>query len=155
MQQHVVHVHALQGAYGIPVVMEALADKSAPTLCTSLEGVLRSTVEQTCMQPQAHPMPLLFWHILVGDGIQTNEAAAKLLWACVQTQPLAANIRYLLGMIRCVAHQVSLTAKAAVTGVAARVGDASHASVVLYDSVCATTTRLYKYLFSDDQGVGR
>ena len=87
------------GSIDIPTELEALGDKSAATLATSFERILRSEIASvlpatTAMpatgganaQPQAAATDPEIWlfHILVGDGIATNEAAAKRLWACLQ-----------------------------------------------------------------------
>ena len=70
---------------------EALADKIARTLATSLLRVL-----QTWLPPLLAALPeaaagsrteLWFLHCLTGDAIPTNEAAAKILWAMRGTPP--------------------------------------------------------------------
>ena len=112
VQQNVLHIHDMYGNVDIPTELEALNDKTSATLATSFERLVRyvatSILPATCggalpatrggtlpasrggassstSRPAAHPTPE-FWmfHVLVGDGIATNAAAAKRLWACFQ-----------------------------------------------------------------------
>ena len=85
------------------------------------------------------------FHILVGDGIATNDKAARLLWACLQKQGLGPRVRYFLMVIVCGTHQVGLTAKSAVTGRAA----AAAARGLLYQDIAGVTVRLFKFLIND------
>ena len=91
----------------------------------------------------ARPERWLF-HIVVGDGIPTNEAAAKKLWKCVQEEGLGAGIRYFLVVVVCGTHQAGLAAKSAVLGRAAKV-----AGKKLYVDIIGVSARLYKYLMND------
>ena len=85
------------------------------------------------------------FHILVGDGIATNEAAAKRLWACLQERGLGPRVRYFICLIVCGTHQAGLTAKGAVTGRAAAVA----ARGQLHQDLAGVTVRLFKYLIND------
>ena len=83
-------------------------------------------------------------HVLIGDGIGTNEAAAKRLWACFQSQRLGRHVRYFLLLLRCGTHQVGLAAKNAVVGRAAKV-----AGGALNDELVGCAVRLFKYVICD------
>ena len=88
VQLHVVRLLCKRKEFQLPQELQALQDKSAPTLATSLLSVLKMwmpTVQAALPKAAAHkgsrsPKEIWFTHCLVGDGIATNEAAAKLLW---------------------------------------------------------------------------
>ena len=67
-----------------------------------------------------------FVHVLVGDGINTNEAAARRLLARALVEPMG-QLRYLLAAHKRSSHQATLAAKTAVIGAAARVAAATGA----------------------------
>ena len=120
-QSNVVSLVTPHGGMEIPTEIEALGDKTAATLCTSFERVVRNIAEGVLPDITDGIVPLAaeeaveawFIHILVGDGIATNEAAARQLWACIQERGLGRGARYFLVVIKCGAHQVGLTAKGA------------------------------------------
>ena len=84
------------------------------------------------------------FHVLVGDGIATNEAAAKRLWQCLQDHGLGPRIRYLLLLVVCGTHQAGLAAKSSVQGRAAAVARGE-----LHATVIGVAVRLFKYLIND------
>ena len=159
VQQSVLTLH---GECGRPVQwpceLEALGDKSAPTLATSFERLLRSVVKGILpssrqpqaaaqgSQPQAAAPELWVLHVLIGDGIATNEKAAKLLWACVQQQPLAPGTRYLVMVLKCATHQAGLSARSSVIGRAAATGAGGGE---LHKGTTGVATRLFKYVIPD------
>ena len=156
VQQHVVTFITKHGAMEMPTEMEALDDKTAATLCTSFERLVRSFVDGVFpatgvgAKPQASvagkpPADLWLLHVMVGDGIGTNEAAAKRLWACIKERGLGPRVRYLLMVIVCGTHQAGLVAKSAVTGRAA----AAAARGQLYEDIAGVTVRLFKFLIND------
>ena len=92
------------------------------------------------------------FHVLVGDGINTNEAAARRLLARSLVEPLG-QLRYFLAVYKCSSHQANLAAKGAVIGAAAKVAAATGADSGLVGqkphlAVCGAATRLYKYLIN-------
>ena len=151
VQSHVVTLVAGGQRREIPTELDALGDKTAPTLATSLEAILRRVVVGVLPQSSAHcssareeEVEVWMMHILIGDGIPTNLAAAKLMWASVAERPLGSRVRYFLLVVKCATHQAALTAKAAVTG-----SFANAAGGELYKSMCGTAVRLFKYLVND------
>ena len=164
VQQHVLRLVVGHRERDIPSELEALGDKTAGTLATSFERVLRRLVELLPLSTQSAssiaasssvepPRRRLrtatgpdIWvvHILVGDGINTNEAAAKLLWSCVASVPLGRGVRYFLILVKCATHQVALSAKAAVEGVPTKIAGGE-----LHKSLVGTAVRLYKYILCD------
>ena len=93
-----------------------------------------------------------FVHVLVGDGINTNEAAARRLLARALVEPLG-QLRYFLAAYKCSSHQANLAAKGAVIGAAAKVAAATGADSDMVGqrphlAVCGAAARLYKYLIN-------
>ena len=95
VQCHVVLLQVKGRVWELPTELEALGDKSAKTLATSFERLLLTWIPALVPPPECshrrpevgpamrshrHPEVWLV-HCLVGDGIPTNQAAAKLLWA--------------------------------------------------------------------------
>ena len=150
VQQYVVELSTNSGSLEIPTELEALGDKKAATLATSFERLLRSIAADVLPapggidQPWATAPEIWFFHIIVGDGISTNEAAAKQLWACLQEQGLGARVRYFLSVIVCGTHQVGLAARSAVEGRAA-----ATARGLLHLEISGVAVRLFKYLIND------
>ena len=105
-----------------------------------------------------------FVHILVGDGVSTNEAAAKILLAWVRARPLPHGLRYFVIVVKCGNHQVNLAMASAVSGRAALAGAENSLPLVAnpfglrpqanraeaaHRSVCGAIVRFAKYLVSD------
>jgi len=144
--------------------MEALGDKTVATLATSLDGVARQ-VAKTIAEGVGNDSETWLIHVLVGDAIHTNEAAARRLYAKAAVTPMAAALKYCLMVVKCASHQANLAAKGAAIGVAATVcnaatgADAEGAKADTAAIGAATTqphllscgilTRLYKCLVAD------
>ena len=156
--------------------LHPLADKTAKVLATSLHKVLRDVsatiaegfggVRQTASSGFGGDRPAespWFLHILVGDGIATNEAACKILLAWVRSTSLD-GLRYFVMSVKCASHQANLAVAAAVCGRAALAG--AHNSAALGDlplrcrhladrsdsaarCVCGAIVRFFKFLVSD------
>ena len=145
-----------------PTELCALANKSAPVLATSIFAEFSSVAEvlrSGFLGDGADARRPRLVHVLVGDAIPTNEAAARriLAWA---TRDLTA-VQYFLMVIRCANHQVNLCLQDAVEGPAARCA-AGHGTIALaagsfearrasraerpHDLVCAVVVRLVKHL---------
>ena len=147
VQQHVLTIFAAGGQVDVPTELEALGDKTAATLATSFERLLRSVVASVLpaatAQPQARPEVWVV-HVLMGDGIGANEAAAKVLWACVEEAPFADRARYFLLVLKCLTHQTGLTAKSSVMG---RVASATGGE--LWKTLTGVASRLFKFVITD------
>ena len=135
----------------LPQELQALGNKLAVTLATCFDILLRRLVPAVLpgsgaaatavpASGAAAGPPVWFVHVLVGDGIGTNEAAAKQLWANGLRRPFVPNGRYFLAVVKCGNHQAALSASFAVVGPPAKaMGEA-------WEDVTANATRLYKYL---------
>ena len=84
-------------------------------------------------------------HTIIGDGIQTNAAAAKMLWAISGTGAFNA-VRYFLLVGKCGTHQFALTAKNGVIGRAAGVAAEAAGEGTEYEGVTSNAVRIFKYL---------
>ena len=125
-----VQLHVLRCAVGhydqeIPTELEALGDKSASTLATSLEMLMRKTIKDILPQVDHNEadstllgrLPEIWvTHLLIGDAIPTNDAAARVVWSSVLQHPLGQRIRYFLAVMKCMTHQTGLAAKSGVIG---------------------------------------
>ena len=102
--------------------------------------------------------------MLVGDGINTNEAAARILLSWVQHMKLPSGFRYFLIVVKGANHQVNLAIGSVVSGRVARLGAeyvlslsnaacADKGSVMKssapHKQVCGAIVRVFKYLISD------
>ena len=144
--------------------LDALADKTAQVLATSLHRVLVDVAATVAKGFRHSGSPVWFFHILVGDGVNTNQAAAARLWHWIRTVPLPSPLRYFLVVVKCSNHQINLSLSSAVCGKSARLslgcmGKFAHLSnaqreaecrqIGVINNVCGTIVRLFKYLVSD------
>ncbi len=129
----------------IPTELQALGNKRASTLATCFDVLLRRVLSEILPGSATGGPEIWLLHILVGDGIYTNEAAAKQLWANVQRLPMVPCGRYFLVVVKCGNHQAALSAKYAVVGDAAKAVSVGTA----FTLVTASAVRLYKYALGD------
>jgi len=153
VQIHVVSVSMNGQSWTLPQELEAFADKRAITLATSIERLLLKLIAEV-VPPQvahhgSHRRPEIWLsHCIIGDGINTNDAAAKVLWALAlqgQFQP----VRYFLAVCKCGTHQSALAAKNGVIGRAAATAAAAGGEAKEFEDVTGTAVRLFKYLVPD------
>ena len=156
VQLNVVMLTCKAKTFDLPQELEALVDKSAPTLATCLERVLLSLLlslqppQAAAGPPQAvagsHRRPEIWLtHCLIGDGIPTNLAAAKILWA-LSLKGNFGLVRYFLLVGKCGTHQAALTAKNGVIGRAAAAAAEAAGEAKEFEDVTANAVRLFKYL---------
>ena len=98
--------------------------------------------------PQAAPKDIWVVHCLIGDGIATNEKAAKVLWAAVGERRTVRGraVRYFLILGKCGTHQSALSARVGVEG---KVAAAAAGDDKTFEGVTDNAVRLYKYLVPD------
>ena len=146
VQLHVVRLQIGASDLEIPTELEPLGDKQAGTLATSSEGVTRRVLEGVLPTQELTAGPEIWiFHMLFGDAIPTNDAAAKILWALMQHCPwLVKGVRFFLLVVKCMVHQTGLSARSAVIGTAASVGGGE-----LYKEITGVTSRLFKFLIKD------
>jgi len=90
--------------------LQPLARKDAGTLATALRGVIDTVA--TAMAKSTHGRVVRLIHCLVGDGIFTNAAAARLLWSWAAAAPVAPHYRLLV--ITCSTHAANLVVRTAI-----------------------------------------
>ena len=90
-------------------------------------------------------------YVLIGDGIATNEAAAKLVLRLAQRDPPGGGaFQFFLVLIKCASHQASLVNSTASIGTAAKVAAAgAPAAEPPRKKLAGTCVRLFKYLTAD------
>ncbi len=93
----------------VPVELMALERKDAPTMATAL---LRSL--QEVLQAVDPTVVMRGLHVVIGDGIATNEAACRLLFGFMCERRFLTDYR--LFFLRCSTHQANLVVKRAVCG---------------------------------------
>ena len=143
VQLHVVRLGVAHYRREIPTELEALGDKTAGTIATSLEGVMRGVLKDVLPTITCRGVEIWAIHLLIGDAIPTNDAAARVIWASVQQRSLGQGVRYFEAVSKCMVHQVGLSAKNGVIGLAASAaGDNC-------EEVTTVASRLFKYLIND------
>ena len=91
VQLNVVTLRVLGAVWKLPNELEGLVDKTGETLATCFERLVNKWLDKLVpdppqavgCQPRAPPKEIWVVHCLIGDGIATNEKAAKILWAAV------------------------------------------------------------------------
>ena len=152
IQLNVLHAWIRDTKFDVPTDLVPLANKQASTLATCFEDLLRklcsdiaATVAATGGElPRMMGKPWVI-HIMIGDGIYTNEAAVTLLLRMLHQTPLPTFI-YFVVLIKCGNHQTALSARYGVVGDAAK---AATGAEVDPEVVTATAVRLYKYAIRD------
>jgi hypothetical protein len=156
VQIHVVTVTCKKKSWDVPVELEGLVDKTAPTLATSFERLVKMLLENMLPQPQpatggrrkdSEPEVWLV-HAIIGDAINTNQAAAKILWAVAATGAFKI-VRYFLLVGKCGTHQSALSAKNGVIGRAAAAAAEAAGEGKEFEDVVANAVRIFKYLVPD------
>ena len=152
-------------AVSVATELDALANKSARVLATSLLRVLTSAASDVAQGiPAASRGVADAWlvHVLVGDGIATNFAAARIVLEQVRRRPLD-GLRYFVFALRCAAHQANLSIAAGVSGRAAATSastteamcagtadrDSADGPHAAHRQVCGAIVRCFKYLIND------
>ena len=112
IQNNVVTMHRSSSDQQLPVLIELqpLARKDAETLATSLRGVIDTVATAMAASTRGGAMRLI--HCLVGDGIFTNAAAARLLWSWAAAAPVAPHYRLLV--FTCSTHAANLVVRTAI-----------------------------------------
>jgi len=155
--------------------LDALADKTAPTIATSIEGVVREVAglvgdaipEAVWSRAGGALRQYILAHVLVGDDISTNDKAYRCLWAAAVERPFHKNLIYLLFAGPCANHQANRTTGSVAEGKIAQVaagntaaaasgGDATRTTreVAAGDNAthakaCGMVTRYNKFLVND------
>ena len=131
------HRHSTDKPLSVPLELQPLARKTAETMATALRQVIETVANQMAASTQGRVVRLI--HCLVGDGIYTNNAAARLLlWSWAAAAPVAPHYRLLV--FTCSTHAANLVVRTAICD-DTRNAD-SHPLV-------ATRVRFFKYLMPE------
>ena len=165
VQQHVATVHFPdQPPLRWFTELDALADKTAQVLAHSLHRVVFDVATTVVKGVGQSSSVVWFIHILVGDGVNTNPAAAARLLQWIRNVPLPSPLRYLLVQAKCSNHQINLALSSVVCGKSAMLSvrsivkfanlstaqrEAECRRITAPKNVCGTIVRLFKYLVSD------
>ena len=166
VQQHSAFVQTHSGGFvRFLTELDALANKTAAVLANSLHKVLRDVAAVVGTEFGVSALLQRPWliHVLVSDGLGTNEAAAKIVLAWIRANPLPNGLRYFVMLVRCANHQINLAVSSVVCGRAALLGvqnviaegnplaqrPSSHRPGSCASNICGAIVRLFKFLVSD------
>ena len=121
--------------------LQPLSDKTAPTLAT---GIIKQVVDviASAMRGLAPASQLKVNHLLTGDAVSTNTAAACYLLAYMRKYCRALGVLYRLVVWLCASHQSNLCVMIAVLG-----GQTKNAPK--QDILCCNASRLFRHLMVD------
>ena len=120
--------------------LQPLAAKDGATVATAIADVVRSVMlacSEAATLRKVHRIRLV--HMLIGDGLNTNENVAKRIFYYFQTAGLVERVDYRLVVLKCSSHQSNLVVVVAIAG-----GKASN--ILDNCELCGTLSRVYKYL---------
>jgi len=152
-----VQVHSMVLAFGSRMMewhteLQPLERKTAATLATAVIIATEEVMECLVAGVQAPSIRIRFLHLITGDGINTNEAAMRIVLHWFIRQSSFKDVfDYKMACWKCGAHKASLVVKTALCG------RRYFEEVIDGDGILGATTRLYKYLVPDyaDQFAGR
>jgi hypothetical protein len=119
--------------------LQPLSRKNGLTLATAI-GASIEEVMKACTGELSGRKPLRFLHVLVGDGVNTNENSGKrLLQKFMLSGSADNNVQYRLLVWKCSSHQANLVVLVAIAG-------GLVANPLESNELCGTLSRLYKFL---------
>jgi len=145
VQNHVLTAHIGQTSVEAFAELQALQNKDATTIAHSLITTLQQIIASLSagIQPEHRDVTTLrMIHLLTGDAVPTNEAAAKRVWKYFRHHARRLGLRYSLLVIKCSSHQSNLVVQVAICGKVLK-------KAVEVDALCGTCSRLFKYLMAD------
>ena len=145
VQNHVMNVHVGQTTKEMFTELMALHRKCADTIAVSLISVAQdavSVVLQGIREADGATKIARVIHIIVGDSINTNDAACRRVAQYFLSKAAELGIRYSLVVILCASHLANLVVQIAICGQAMSNPIDEHL-------LCGTCSRLFKYLIPD------
>jgi hypothetical protein len=129
-----------QGKLEWPTELQPLMRKDGSTIATAIVSAVAGALEAAAAAVDARgARPVTFLHMLIGDGVNTNENAAKKVLQHFMFDQRHPKLKYRLLVWKCASHQANLVVAVAISGKVS--GD-----VLRQSELCATLSRLYKYL---------
>lgn len=137
VQNHSIQVFTHEMSFPWLTELTPLAHKDAKSIATSiiqhLEAILCACNAQEGPRFVVH-------HLLTGDAVNANEAAARMVLQYMICQsPVRDNIDYKLVWWRCASHKANLVVNTAITG-------RSFRNPLRANDICANLVRFFKYL---------
>ena len=145
VQNHVVTAHIGEASVEAYAELQALATKDGATVAhsiiTTLKPIMESLVAGIPVEHRGSTKVRLI-HLLTGDAIPTNEAAAKRVLEYFFRNARRLGLRYAILVFKCSSHQSNLVVQVAICGKILT-------KVLEVNALCGTCSRLFKYLMPD------
>ena len=141
IQNHAMTLQAGMETYEIFTELQPLLKKDGPTLGQALINALQNVLEHIARAQSTSWKEITFFHLLTGDGVNTNQAAARfLLGHCQKIRALGDfTFVYFLVPHVCSSHQANLAVSSAIAA----------ACPESPDLLVANVSRLYRHLLPD------
>ena len=142
VQNNAVFATVVPSKSGVEVFtdLQPLSRKGGATLATAITDIVKPvfTLCSGCAVKHSS-RSIRVIHVLVGDGINTNENAAKRVLYNLRRRGAKERVEYRLALFKCSSHQSNLCVAVAIAG---------NISNDLVDrcGICGTLSRLYKHL---------
>ena len=119
IQNHVVHVHVGRAAIEFFTELQPLFKKDARTIAYSLISTAAQAFAAICsgvaaMKSECDRARVI--HIIVGDGVNTNDSACRRVLKHFTAWAADHCIRYALVVIQCASHKANLVVQVAICG---------------------------------------
>ena len=145
IQNHCVHVYAGQACNEVYTELQPLLKKDAQTIAFSLISTTKGVMEAILTGATQIPSQCTgtrVVHIIVGDGIHTNENACRRALQYYRQWAKQRHMRYSLIVVKCASHKANLVVQVAICGQVIR-------NALKNDALTGTCSRLFKYLMVD------
>ena len=140
---HVINVHVAETSLRWLSELQPLANKTASTIASALILNVQEVVLHCVLEGEGSRNDCVRCiHLLTGDAIATNEAAARRVLPHMTAFASRHGVSYFLLVWICASHQSNLAVMVAICG--GRVKDA-----VENDPICANCSRLFRHLMAD------
>ena len=120
--------------------LQALADKTAPTIALAILEVIRNILQTVCPSRDGANIRRVL-HLLTGDAIPTNLADSRFVLGTLEVERARqfTGLQYRLLVWVCASHQANLVTQIAIVGRIMK--NPQHG-----DTIAAACSRLFKYL---------
>ena len=119
IQNSVLTIHkeaSPSSVFRMPLELIALNRKNARGLATALLHHMKGVLEATgdCLTGRPDGQTVRTTHVVIGDGVSTNEAACKIVFDHMQSK--TTGFMYNMFVMRCASHQANLVVQTAICG---------------------------------------
>ena len=145
IQNQSVHIYAGETSNYLFTELHPLYKKDANTIAYTLilvateafETILRGSQEICGQNTRARII-----HLVVGDGINTNDNACRRVFAYFEEWARKRDVRYSMVVVKCASHKANLVVQVAICGRVIR-------EPVKNNALVGTCSRLFQYLVVD------